>query len=251
MGVRYRKSIRLGGGFRINLSKSGVGYIWGVKGYRITKTARGTTRTTASIPGTGISYVREKSNLSKRSSQRPSLKQQPSVSNDTNQYDTERFINDAASSMVSEGLDALLASANRALWIKKISSIGFWIFLIAGFANPGFLIPALIFAGGLAYIWTAGRINLIYDIDEEQKAQVTSRMNVLLGIAECDKIWRVMQTSKVVDSKYTAGANQSLNRAICTSTTKAPFPFKTNENIAAFKAKGETLFFLPDKLFVI
>ncbi len=32
MGFRYRKSINLGGGFRINLSKSGIGYSWGVKG---------------------------------------------------------------------------------------------------------------------------------------------------------------------------------------------------------------------------
>ena len=55
MGFRYRKSINLGGGFRINLSKSGIGYSWGVKGYRVTKTAKGTTRTTASIPSTGIS----------------------------------------------------------------------------------------------------------------------------------------------------------------------------------------------------
>ena len=41
MGLRFRKSINLGGGFRINLSKSGVGYSWGVKGYRVTKTASG------------------------------------------------------------------------------------------------------------------------------------------------------------------------------------------------------------------
>ena len=59
MGLRYRKSIKFPGGFRVNLSKSGIGYSWGAKGYRVTKTARGTTRTTASIPGTGISYVQE------------------------------------------------------------------------------------------------------------------------------------------------------------------------------------------------
>ena len=59
MGFRFRKSINLGGGFRVNLSKSGVGYSWGVKGYRITKTSKGTTRKTVSIPGTGISYVQE------------------------------------------------------------------------------------------------------------------------------------------------------------------------------------------------
>ena len=59
MGFRYRKSINLGGGFRINLSKSGVGYSWGTKGYRVTRTAKGTTRRTYSIPGTGLSYTDE------------------------------------------------------------------------------------------------------------------------------------------------------------------------------------------------
>ena len=59
MGLRIRKSINLGAGFRVNISKSGIGYSWGAPGFRVTKTSRGTTRTTYSIPGTGISYVNE------------------------------------------------------------------------------------------------------------------------------------------------------------------------------------------------
>lgn len=59
MGLRFRRSINLGGGFKINLSGSGIGYSWGVKGFRVTKTSKGATRMTASIPGTGISYVKE------------------------------------------------------------------------------------------------------------------------------------------------------------------------------------------------
>ncbi len=59
MGFRFRKSISLGKGVRINLSKSGIGYSFGVKGARITKTAKGTTRTTIGIPGTGLSYSTE------------------------------------------------------------------------------------------------------------------------------------------------------------------------------------------------
>lgn len=59
MGFRLRKSINLGHGVRVNLSKSGIGYSVGVPGLRITKTAKGHVRTTASVPGTGISYVSE------------------------------------------------------------------------------------------------------------------------------------------------------------------------------------------------
>ena len=62
MGLRFHKSINLGGGFRVNLSTKGIGYSWGVKGYRITKTADGRTRKTLSLPGTGISYVEEHKN---------------------------------------------------------------------------------------------------------------------------------------------------------------------------------------------
>ena len=58
MGFRFRKSFSAGP-FRVNLSKSGIGYSVGGKGFRFTKKAGGGTRTTASIPGTGISYVKD------------------------------------------------------------------------------------------------------------------------------------------------------------------------------------------------
>jgi hypothetical protein len=74
MGLRLRKSINLGGGFRVNFSKSGVGYSWGVPGYRITKTASGRKRRTYSIPGTGISYVNESKTPSSPRNRRPITK---------------------------------------------------------------------------------------------------------------------------------------------------------------------------------
>lgn len=60
MVFRYRKSKNFGP-FRINLSKSGVGWSVGGKGFRYTKKANGGNRTTTSIPGSGISWVKESS----------------------------------------------------------------------------------------------------------------------------------------------------------------------------------------------
>lgn len=59
MGMRFRKSINLGGGTKLNISKSGVGVSTGVKGFRKSVNTSGRTRTTVSVPGTGISYVKE------------------------------------------------------------------------------------------------------------------------------------------------------------------------------------------------
>ncbi len=56
MGLRFRKSINIGP-LRINFSKSDVCFSVGVKGFRISRSAKGKTSATVSIPGTGISYV--------------------------------------------------------------------------------------------------------------------------------------------------------------------------------------------------
>lgn len=57
MGFRYRKSIQLMPGVRMNISRSGIGYSAGVKGARVTRSATGRTYRTLSLPGTGISHV--------------------------------------------------------------------------------------------------------------------------------------------------------------------------------------------------
>ena len=56
MGLRFRKSINIGP-LRINLSKSGIGISLGVKGFRVSRSAKGKMTATASLPGTGLSYV--------------------------------------------------------------------------------------------------------------------------------------------------------------------------------------------------
>ena len=58
MGTRFRKSLNLGP-LRINFSQSGVGFSVGNKFGRITQKADGNIRTTTTLPGTGISHVKE------------------------------------------------------------------------------------------------------------------------------------------------------------------------------------------------
>lgn len=71
MGLRFRKSISLGKGVRLNLGKTGASISVGGKGYRKTINTKGQVTTSIGIPGTGIYYTDTKplkKNKSSRSS---------------------------------------------------------------------------------------------------------------------------------------------------------------------------------------
>ena len=53
MPLYFRKSIGAGP-FRVNLSRRGVGYSVGAKGFRVGRSATGRTYTSARVPGTGL-----------------------------------------------------------------------------------------------------------------------------------------------------------------------------------------------------
>ncbi len=55
MGIRFRKSVKICKGVRVNFSKSGASISLGGRGHRVTTGKRGT-RATFGIPGTGLSY---------------------------------------------------------------------------------------------------------------------------------------------------------------------------------------------------
>lgn len=57
MGIRFRKSMKVAPGVRMNVSKKSVGVSIGGKGARYSVSSSGRTTTSASIPGTGLSYV--------------------------------------------------------------------------------------------------------------------------------------------------------------------------------------------------
>lgn len=81
MGFRFRKSINLGKHFRINLSKNGVGYSYGVKGYRRTISADGKKKDTYTLPGTGISYTSSTKSPSGSSGSRKNADSHPRSNN--------------------------------------------------------------------------------------------------------------------------------------------------------------------------
>lgn len=72
MGFRFQRRIKIFRGLTLNLSKSGVGFSAGVRGLRVGIDAKGRRYTSASVPGTGLSW-----RSYKRASTRRELPQGP------------------------------------------------------------------------------------------------------------------------------------------------------------------------------
>ncbi|MCD7892058.1 MAG: DUF4236 domain-containing protein [Erysipelotrichaceae bacterium] len=62
MGLRYRKSITIAPGVRLNIGKTGMSVSAGVPGFRKTYHTSGRVTTTVGVPGTGLYYVDTKNN---------------------------------------------------------------------------------------------------------------------------------------------------------------------------------------------
>lgn len=72
MATRFRKSINLGGGVKLNLNKKSVGVSAGVKGARVSVNSDGRKTATAGIPGTGLYCTKSVTNSNETHSTDPS-----------------------------------------------------------------------------------------------------------------------------------------------------------------------------------
>jgi hypothetical protein len=80
MGLRFRKSIKLGKGVKLNLSKKGFGVSIGGKGARYSINSSGRSTTTLGIPGTGLSYTHTSGGKKRKSASKSTTKKKTRVS---------------------------------------------------------------------------------------------------------------------------------------------------------------------------
>lgn len=249
MGFRYRKSINLGGGFRINLSKSGVGYSWGTKGYRITKTASGKTRRTYSIPGTGLSYVDEsgpnRTRRNTRTYEQP--RQQQSF---PNEYSEHKIESADISQFKAAEVSNISQSIEKTLRTNFWGTILLWCVILA-FANPVFIILPIIGIACKIRARSAGRVSLEYSFDAEKQDEHSRRIDAWQLLVEGEKEWQILSEQFNSNTKVNAGAGRSLKRAICKLEKGCPFYIQTNVDVIQIKLKDETLIILPDKVFIV
>ncbi len=237
MGWRYRKSINLGLGFRINLSKSGIGYSWGFPGYRITKMANGGNRTTYSLPGTGISYVEQNGRNSKNLNSSDGLFT----------GETENFKNIPIEELNKN--DPILKGINKVVFLNRLSNILLFMTLLV-YYNPIF---SLCLVAGIVLkiiISSSKKVELYYEFDEESRKMYNSLKEVLITLSNSKKMWQINSSTRVYNTKYNAGARNNVSRNNAFVTSKMPWFIKTNINIYGINLRNQKMFFTPDRVLV-
>ena len=254
MGFRYRKSINLGGGFRVNLSKSGIGYSWGTKGYRVTKKARGGVRKTYSIPGTGLSWSedsgksRKKGNNSYRGAVPNNQYAQQPVSVSQSVIYEASDVN--TKELVSEQTQEFIEAIKK---YSKIHGILKWGAIITGiimFSTPPGILLFIAFMAGLIYHANTSKICVEYEFDEYGTRRIQMLDQAMSELMNNRSVWQIV--TKVANSsvKTNAGASSSVNRKLVKFIKKKPYFLKTDATCYNIKLQNDNIFILPDRIIV-
>ena len=245
MGFRYRKSIRFGGGFRINISGSGIGFSWGVPGYRITKTANGKIRQTASIPGTGLSYSTEES-----------IHKQPqkSASGENPYTDTEVIQSTDRTDYKDSDFKALMKRIHRVRFLNKASlivgTIGLLAFIVLHTPQRLFLtiLSFLVFL----YAHYIAPVNLEYDFTDEQFDAYEEWYKAWRKLFACDAVFYVPETHTNSSTKKNGGAEKTISEEKALGMPSLPYFLRTNVPVfSAALNKKESIYIFPDKVFYL
>lgn len=230
------------------MSKSGVSYSWGTKGFRVTKTANGKVRTTSSIPGTGISYSQEfgsKKGSANRQNTKPSS--QPS---------SQPLYNSAEYSNVQEQVvdENAIVPVEFADLVKRIRSmrtmyrLSIFVALLFALWLPQFVIL-------IAALWLVLSrfiyVNLDYSFDDAAAEQWETKRRAWVQVASSQMMWEIPASAEIINKKVNAGASRAVQRKKCTVKYSPPSFIKTSVQPIVFRLSRCKLAFFPDCILII
>lgn len=242
MGFRFRKSIKLGGGFRVNLSKSGIGYSWGAKGYTITRTADGRHRQTVSIPGTGLSYVHETS-ANRKSTEAESILE-PCNARDIEAVESQN-ISEISSGMYEDVINR--GKAVRILFVVLIL-VGIFQCLYAGMNDTQSWGGWLVFFGIVVRLFGASVIK--YTFDDFEKERWMLLRSAWSDIAKSKKLCQITVKASAVDARRSANIEDQVLYEPVSPKGKLPWFIRTNIKPVVITLSDRSLAILPDRFLV-
>jgi hypothetical protein len=262
MGFRFRRSVRILPGVKINLSGSGASVSLGGRGFHYTVGSKGT-RVTAGIPGTGISWT-EYSPHSKARPSTPHILVSPPeddlipalshVGLETIENASAGEINARSTSELAPQLNAASHKFRIATSIQLLSVIMF----------VGALIQASQLWLGLSALYATVFVPLAIFLDRYRRSVkvtydsqgVVARITEALGVAftelsACEAVWMVLAEGSISDWKRNAGASSLIQRKRIRPQFDKPSCIRGRTKFPSLKLGADELYFLPDSALVV
>lgn len=250
MGFYFRKSFGLGP-VKLNLSKSGLGLSFGVKGARVSVGPKGT----AIHAGRGGVYYRKTLGTRRQPSS------SPSASHSVASAELTRIGAAPSHSMSEDFLLEELRRCNARVaampWViaAGVTAVGLLIALVVPI-DPLYwtfvALAAILTAAGAFFSrrWDRRRLCLVVNYQlSNQASQIFGALNnVLRRCASCDRLWSLTGSGITTDWKRNAGANRLVERGPAVLSVKFPRRFVTEQAVYCLSANTGQVHFLPDRV---
>ena len=250
MGWRFRKSINVGGGMRINISNSGVGFSYGIPGFRQSIMPNGRVRTTCTIPGTGLSYVEEQKIGAQQTEQQGVY----------SEYDTSitgKESTEVYKKMVAE-CNAWMEKAHFLSRFAIIGMIGvalvwLWLAQLDGLYEWLGRSLFIVFAGICAYqgmLLDQSKVTMEYTLSKDNTEYLTM-LNFVQQLASSRKLQHLYGKTDGIRSRTNAGATTNLSLKNISVSQAAPKMITTNVKCYRLNMMKNDLYFFPDVMILI
>lgn len=251
MGLYFRKSLNFGG-FRLNLSKSGLGYSYGVKGFRISTGRRGTYATTSA----GGFYYRERLDKpAPRSAGKHKVTHEPETIRRPEVIETadvSQLVDSSSERVVSE-----INDRKNKVRVTPVLVAFSLIVIVALLVAEAFLLTAVFFICAIAVTVVTYRFDqqrrttsLFYELEGEAALRFSQLKRSCQALSKSQMAWRVESNQATWDWKRNAGASSLITRCQLKVGHLAPPCIETNIEAWGIDLGSLKLYFFPDRLFV-
>jgi hypothetical protein len=257
MGFYIRKGFNFGP-LRLNLSRSGLGYSFGVKGARIGIGPRGS----YIQMGRGGLYYRQTLHSARQATETFPSGTQPSTLQQPISVDGLQEISSASAiGMVDSSAAQLLQELNR---VKRRMDL----FPIVGLVGA-ILSVRLAFLSLQSWLWvcglpaivglvllarnndvTNGTAILNYSFEGNSGQSLTEFRNAFTKLVECSAVWHVEAEGPTADWKRNAGASYLERRTDIRPIFSRPPKVESNIDVPTLSAGQKSLYFFPDRMLV-
>lgn len=243
------------GPFRVNLSKSGIGMSFGVKGARISTGPKGAY---INLGSDGFYYRQKIDSQSSKST----VKNIPAVPNESSLNEDPYSIKTASiNQLIDSSCEQIIIDINRRLTEPGKAPIAmmFTIICLASIIF-GFIprqLSLVLFIAGIIITFKLNKTDmenktshLLYEIDKTVQMQFSNLEQGLGVLSQSDTVWRITIQKPTSDWKRNAGATSLLTRnklKVC--QFKPPF-LQSNIQVYGIDLKDQKLFFFPDHLYI-